>query len=89
MRVVGGHYATLSSATISTVQRQPSPGKAGGVVNEIEKRVEGEPGGHGSSELCGGTAVVGSVGGLRGNEKLIQLSVGDSSSTTRAVRAVR
>ena len=45
-------------------------------MNEIEKRVESEPSGSSElcSELCEGTAVVGSVGGLRGAEKSIQLS---------------
>ena len=46
-----------SGAKIGTVQRQPGLGRAGGVVNEIEKRFESGP--NGSSELCEGTAVVG------------------------------
>ena len=48
----------------------------GGVVSEmeteIERRVASEP--SGSSVLCESTAVVGSVGGLRGTEKSVQLS---------------
>ena len=39
---------------------------------ETERRVEGEP--SGSSVLCESTTVVGSVGGLRGTEKSVQLS---------------
>ena len=42
------------------------------IETEIERRVESEP--SGSSVLCESTAVVGSVGGLRGTEKSLQLS---------------
>ena len=42
-------------------------------MREDEEKVESEP--SGSSELCEGTTVVGSVGGLRGTEKSVQLPV--------------
>ena len=60
-----------SSGVRHRQQRSGSPGRAGGVVNEREKD-ESEP--SGSSVLCESTAVVGSVGGLRGTEKSVQLS---------------
>ena len=65
--------ATTIDATFDSVQRQQrrngSPGRAGGVMNESEKRGESEP--SGASELCEGTTVAGSVGGLRGIEESV------------------
>ena len=61
-----------TNATIGIVQQRGNRAGGGTRMGENEKRVESEP--SGSSVLCEGTAVVGSVGGLRGNERSAQLS---------------